>query len=189
MKSGGKILLTPAEGVQARDAYRDTHPAVTEYWKEAERALERMARWESWDWGCFRVRCDQVAGKRRLVLPNGIEIIYDTLEFFSDPEDGDRYWRLKTRKGWVKIYGSKLVENMIQALARVVVSQAMLRLKKLGYRAKNTKHDSLWLLVPKDNELENHKAIIIAEMSRTPVWLPGVPLAAEFKGIGERMTW
>ena len=189
VKSGGKILLTPAEGVQARDAYRDTHPAVTEYWKEAERAIARMANWESWDWGCFRVRCDQAAGKRRIVLPNGIEIIYDTLNYFSDPEDGDRYWRLKTRKGWVKIYGSKLVENMIQALARVVVSQAMLRLKKLGYRAKNTKHDSLWLLVPKDNELENHKAIIIAEMSRTPVWLPGVPLAAEFKGIGERMTW
>jgi len=188
VKSSGKILLTPVEGVQARDAYRDTHPAVTQYWKEAERAIERMAQWQSWDWGPFRVRCDQAAGKRRIVLPNGIEIIYDTLNFFSDNQTGDRYWRLKTRKGWVKIYGSKLVENMIQALARVVVSQAMLRLKKLGYRCKNTKHDSLWLLVPKDGRLEEHKRVIIEEMSRTPVWLPGVPLAAEFKGIGERMT-
>ena len=175
--------------MQARDAYRNTHPAVVAYWKEAERAIERMAVWESWDWGCFRVRCNQAAGRRRIVLPNGIELIYDTLEFYADKEFGDTYWRLKTRRGWVKMYGSKLVENMIQALARVVVSQALLRLKKLGYRCKNTKHDSLWLLVPKDGQLEQHETTIIAEMSRTPDWLPGVPLAAEFKGIGDRITW
>ena len=81
------------------------------------------------------------------------------------------------------------MHNCIQALARVVVSQAMLRLKKLGYRCKNTKHDSLWLLIPKDGRIDEHKAAIIAEMSRTPEWLPGAPLSAEFKGIGERMTW
>lgn len=190
VKSGGKLLLTPAQGVEARDAYRSTHPAVVSYWDEAGRVIVRMANWESFPWGPFRVWCDQASGKRRVILPNGIQIIYDTLEYFSDPETGDRYWRLKTRKGWVKIYSGKLVENIIQALARVVVSQAMLRLKKLGYRCKNTKHDSLWLMVPKDDgRLEEHKATILAEMSRTPDWLPGVPLAAEFKGIGERMTW
>lgn len=188
IRSGGKILLTPAEGVEARDAYRNTHPRVVVYWRQAENFLGDMGQFRSGDWGPFRIRCDAAAGTRRIVLPNGVQLIYDTLEFFSDPE-GDRYWRLKTHKGWVKMYGSKLVENIIQALARVVVSQALLRLKKLGYRCKNTKHDSLWLLVPKDERLEDHKAIILAEMSRTPDWLPGVPLSAEFKGIGERMTW
>lgn len=190
VKSKGKLLLTPAQGVEARDAYRGTHPAVVEYWNEAGRVIIRMANWESFPWGPFRVWCDQSTGKRRIILPNGIQLVYDTLNYFSDPETGDRYWRLKTRKGWVKIYSGKLVENVIQALARVVVSQALLRLKKLGYRCKNTKHDSLWLLVPKhDGKLGEHKATILAEMSRTPEWLPGVPLAAEFKGIDSRMTW
>jgi hypothetical protein len=189
VKSGGKLILTPAQGVQARDAYRNTHPEVVEYWNEAGRVIVRMANFESFDWGPFRIRCDAATGKRRIVLPNGIELKYDTLEYFSDPDSGDRYWRLKTRRGWVKIYSGKLVENIIQALARVVVSQAMLRLKKLGYRCKNTKHDSLWLLIPKDDRLEQHKEIILREMSRTPEWLSTVPLAAEFKGIGERMTW
>jgi DNA polymerase bacteriophage-type len=100
-------------------------------------------------WGPFQVKANPETGTKRIVLPNGIQLIYDTLEFFTDPDDGDRYWRLKTRKGWVKLYGAKLVENLIQALARVVVSQAMIRLKKRGYRCKNTKHDSLWLLIPK----------------------------------------
>ncbi len=186
VKSSGKIILTPAQGVEARDAYRNTHPAVVAYWREAERAIGRMANFESWDWAPFRVRCDAARGTRRIVLPNGIEIIYDILEFYSCPDTGDRYWRLKTRKGWVKIYGSKLVENMIQALARVVVSQAMLRLKKLGYRCKNTKHDSLWLLIPKDDSLEDHKTVILNEMSRELPWLLGCPLSAEFKMLGER---
>lgn len=187
IKSGGKILLTPAQGVEARDAYRNTHSAVVAYWNAADLVIKRMANWESFDWGPFRIRCDPNAKTRRVVLPNGIQIVYDTLEFFTNPEDGDRYWRLKTRKGWVKIYSGKLVENVIQALARVVVSQAMLRLKKLSYRSKNTKHDSLWLLIPEnDGRLEEHKATILAEMSRTPEWLPGVPLNAEFKMIGKR---
>jgi hypothetical protein len=193
VKSLGKIILTPAEGVQARDAYRSTHPAICAdggYWKQAEHCIVRMANFESYDWGPLRIRCDAVAGKRRVVLPNGIQIVYDTLEFFSDPDDGDRYWRLKTRKGWVKLYGAKLVENLIQALARIVVSQAMIRLKKLGYRCKNTKHDSLWLLIPKDDRVEEHKSVIMREMSRELTWLPGCPLAAEFKGEpAERITW
>jgi DNA polymerase len=189
VKSGGKILLTPTQGVQARNAYRDTHPAVVHYWKQAESVTAQMGSFRSRDWGPIRVVCDAEKQTRRLVLPNGIQLIFDTLEYFSDPEDGDRYWRLKTRKGWAKLYGAKLVENVIQALARVVVSQAMLRLKKRGYRCKNTKHDSLWLLIPRDDRLEEHKQIIITEMSRTPEWLPGCPLGAEFKGIGERITW
>ena len=194
IKSRGKLLLAPAEGVQARDAYRSTHLAISNprdgYWKQAEWCLERMARFQSYQWGPFFIRCDEASGKRRIVLPNGIELICDTLEYFSDPEDGDRYWRLKTRKGWAKIYGAKLVENIIQALARVVVSQAMLRLKALGYRCKNTKHDSLWLLIPDDGRLPEHKAVILREMSRSPVWMPEVPLGAEFKGEpAGRITW
>lgn len=191
VKSGGKILLSPAEGVQARDAYRSTHTAVTAYWKYAEHVLGLMAS-NNLDmrWGPFKVVCDIAAGTKRIVLPNGIQLIYDTLNYYSDPETGDRFWRLKTRKGWVRIYGSKLIENMIQALARVVVSQALLRLKKLGYRCKNTKHDSLWLLIPKDGQIERHKAVILQEMSRDLPWLPGCPLAAEFKGEpAERITW
>jgi DNA polymerase family A len=194
VKSFGKIILTPAQGVEARDAYRSTHPAISGrggYWDQGEICIKRLANFESYEWGPLRIRCDAVSRKRRIVLPNGIQLVFDTLEFFSDPDDGDRYWRLKTRKGWVKLYGAKLVENVIQALARVVVSQAMIRLKKLGYRCKNTKHDSLWLLIPKDDRLEEHEAVILREMSRELPWLPGCPLAAEFKGDGpaERILW
>lgn len=186
VKSKGAIRLDEAGGLKARDAYRSTHPMVKQLWYFAEEVLERMHTWQSFDWGPMRVQCDIERGTRRIILPNGLHLLYDTLEWYT-ADNGDEYWRLKTRKGWAKLYGAKLVENVIQALARVVVSQAMIRLKHRGYRCVCTKHDSLWLLIPKDDgRLEQHKAVIIEEMSRTPSWLPGIPLAAEFKTIGER---
>lgn len=187
VKSKGVIRLDEAGGMRARDAYRDTHPMVVQLWRFAENVLKQMHVWVSFDWGPMRVQCDMERGTRRIILPNGLHLIYDTLEWYRNDE-GDEYWRLKTRKGWVKLYGAKLVENVIQALARVVVSQAMIRLKHRGYRCVCTKHDSLWLLIPKDGRLDEHKATILEEMSRTPNWLPGIPLAAEFKTIGERYS-
>lgn len=185
VKSRGTIRLDEAGGVRARDAYRNTHPKVVQLWRFAETVLKRMHMWLSFDWGPMRVQCDMDRGTRRIVLPNGLHLIYDTLEWCVETDGG--YWRLKTRKGWAKLYGAKLIENVIQALARVVVSQAMIRLKYRGYRCICTKHDSLWLLIPKgDGRLAEHKEIILEEMSRTPSWLPGIPLAAEFKTIGER---
>lgn len=185
VKSKGTIRLDEDGGMRARDAYRGTHPLVVQLWRIAEAVLGKMHSWQSFDWGPMRIQCDMDRGTRRIILPNGLHLIFDTLEWHT--VDGDSYWRLKTRKGWAKLYGAKLVENVIQALARVVVSQAMIRLKHRGYRCVCTKHDSLWLLIPKDDgRLEEHKALIIEEMSRTPSWLPGIPLAAEFKTIGER---
>lgn len=169
-----KIHITPEEGVRARDAYRDTHPEVVALWKTAGRMIARLAGGEPLRWGPVWIR-DQ-----RLWLPNGAPINYSTLEHHQ-AEDGDRYWRLKTRHGWSKMYGARLVENLIQGLARVVISQAMLRISALGYRIVCMRHDDLWILVPKDGQEEKHKSVILAEMRREPAWLPGIPLDAEWK--------
>ena len=84
------------------------------------------------------------------------------------------------------MYGAKLVENLIQALARVAISQAMNRITRMGYRVVNMRHDDLWLALPKDGAQE-HLEICMAEMKRTPDWLPGLPLDCE-GSIGERYS-
>ena len=97
VKSGGKIILSPAQGVEARDVYRGTHPMVTRYWKTAESMIQWLGddseHVNSRQWGPFKAYRGN--GKRRLILPNGIQLIYDTLAYHTDPETGDRYWRLK----------------------------------------------------------------------------------------------
>jgi DNA polymerase bacteriophage-type len=170
IKTKGKILLTPEEGMRARDAYRDTHPAVVDLWKQGGRMLSRLAGGDPIRWGPTEVR------DGRIYLPNLCPLDYRTLEFFKDPESGEGYWRLKTRHGWTKMYGAKLVENLIQALARVVISQAFIRIVRMGYRVVSMEHDSLWILIPMDDHEITHAERCAAEIRRTPEWLPGIPL-------------
>jgi DNA polymerase len=173
LRTKAKIFITPEEGDKARDAYRGTHPAVTQYWRDGGRMLKVLANSGETDWGPMTIR------DHRIWLPNRCPLIYDTLEWHIDPEDGDKYWRLRSRKGWVKTYGAKLVENVVQALARVIISQAMIRIARLSYRIVSTEHDSLWILIPKDGREQQHLDACKAEMVRPLPWLPGLPLACE----------
>jgi hypothetical protein len=81
------------------------------------------------------------------------------------------------------LYGAKLTENIIQTLARVVVMQAALRLGRLGYKFVMQAHDELTFLIPESRVTEACKTISL-EMTRTPEWMKGLPLAVEI-GVGE----
>lgn len=175
------IHINDEEAMRYRDAYRETHPRVVELWGAAGRMISRLAGGDPTDWGPVHIR------DGKMFLPNGTWIDYTTLEYYRDDEYDDSYWRLKTRKGWVKIYGAKLVENLIQALARVVISQAMVRIRRNGYRIINTKHDSMWILIPRDGREQEHIRYIESEMRVEPAWLPGIPLDAEGH-LGERFS-
>ena len=181
LRTKAKIILTPAEGLKARDAYRDTHPQVTELWKQGSRMLARLAGGPEMQWGPTTIK------DGRIWLPNGCPLQYTTIEYYRDNETDDSYWRVKTRRGWSKLYGAKLVENLIQALARVVMSQAMARIMAMGYRIVTTTHDELVVLIKDDSHQQNNLDICAAELKRTPDWLPGIPLDCE-GSLGKRYS-
>jgi len=159
-----------------RDVFREQNPAICAkggYWSSAGRMIARIAGGESLEWGPMRIE----AG--RIILPNGCPLLYNNLEYYKDPETGEGNWRSQTRHGWAKLYSGKLVEQTTQALARVIISQAAIRIARAGYRIVNTEHDSLWILIPDDDRQQVHHEFIVAEMTREPSWLPGIPLAAE----------
>ncbi len=136
------------------------------------------------DWGPMHVK------EGKIYLPNGSWLDYTTLEYYTDGETGDAFWRIKKRHGWTKLYGGKLVENVVQALARVVLSQAMLRIRNMGYRILNTTHDELLILIPNDDGKYTPEELLqdcATEMKRTPNWLPGLPLDCEM-ALGERYS-
>jgi DNA polymerase bacteriophage-type len=81
------------------------------------------------------------------------------------------------------LYGAKLLENISQALARIVIMQAAVRLAKRGYRFVLQAHDELVFVVP-ETEVEAAKKTILEEMIRPPLWMPNLPLAAEI-GVGD----
>lgn len=187
---GPSVRIELVTGLAWRDLYRDTHPAVVQLWKDAGRMIARLAGGTSIQWGPVTVQTG------RIILPNGCPMLYPDLEFYRpEPytyvngvtEETSGYWRYRSRKGWVKLYGAKLVENLIQGIARVDMSQTMLRLRALGYRIVLTEHDSLAVVVKNDAQLDTHVATVTMEMCRSPVWLPEIPLGAEVT-VGERYS-
>ncbi len=164
---------------------RDMMPAVTArntgYWAQCERIIARLAGGPPMEWGPFMVK------DHRLILPNGLAMIYDTLEFHRPDADEDcrdferdGYWRWRGRQGWKKIWGSKLTQNICEMVSRVIVSQAMIRIKQqYGIRTLNWPYDELLLLIPDNSKAEETLELCRLEMCVEPDWLPGIPLDAE----------
>jgi DNA polymerase family A/3'-5' exonuclease len=143
--------------------YRALFNRIRNSWYELDRLLAtvingpntQFARWPDLDKGPLEFRTGTI------FLPNKMTLRYTP----NDP----------------KLYGAKLFENIVQALARIVVMQAAVRLSRRGYRMVLQSHDELVFAVPEDG-VDMAKDIIALEMTHPPKWLPGLPLAVE---IGE----
>ena len=74
------------------------------------------------------------------------------------------------------LYGGLIVENVVQALARDIMAEAMLALDNAGYPVILTVHDEVVTEPPLGHgSLEDFMAIL----SRVPSWAAGCPVAAE----------
>jgi DNA polymerase I-like protein with 3'-5' exonuclease and polymerase domains len=70
-----------------------------------------------------------------------------------------------------------IVHNCTQSVARIVMSDGMLRVDK-RYPTVLTVHDELGALIP-EAEAETGLAWILKQMTREPKYMPGIPLAAD----------
>lgn len=194
---GPPVILEMEEADRFVSLYRDTHPAIcgrpNGYWAQAGNVLAAMYNWQSFQWGVATVYCDSQKETRRIYFPNGAFMLYDTLEWHvptaeeiaRNPAHPNPGWRVKTRYGWKSIYGSMLAQHMCEAVSRLIMTQAMLRIKTI-LRPVNSTHDELLVLIKKDENAERHLQFCIDEMTREPTWLPGIPLAAESSGLSDR---
>jgi len=78
--------------------------------------------------------------------------------------------------GRIKTYGPKLVENIVQGIARDCLAAAMLRLDKAGYRIVMHVHDEVVLEVQQDQDCLETVCQIMGEALP---WAPGLPLPAD----------
>ena len=181
---GPPVKISIEDADRFVDLFRRTHPKCCDrkigYWAQAEVALRRLAEGSTMQWGPLTIR------DHRIYLPAGQPLIYDTLEWHIPSPDEDvrefelkGFWRMRTRHGWKKMWGSKLVQNICEAVSRVIVSQAMNRITAKGFRVLNWPYDELLILVDNDGQQEQHVQDFLAEFRKTPEWLPGIPLDAE----------
>ena len=164
------------------DSYRQTYTKIPDYWKTCEQILSAMRRGVRHQFGVL------ITDQDKLWLPNGLALSYKDLQKHEE-EDGTRQrgWSyLGRRKERQHIYGSKLCENIIQALSRIVMTDAMLKVGE-RYKVCMSVHDEL-VCVVREGEAEEAGAFIEAAMSQSPAWAPGLPIACEWsvgKSYGE----
>ena len=80
--------------------------------------------------------------------------------------------------GQTRIYGAKVTENAVQALARIVVAEQMLKIRDAGYHVAFQVHDENVCVVP-DAQAAQAEKDIVAIMSTAPDWAPDLPVACE----------
>lgn len=166
----GYDLLVHCSAAKALvEVYRSSYPQIPKLWRVGETKLAAMARGVRREFG--PVYTDQ----DRLWLPNGLSIQYRDLRRGDSDDNG---WIYCGKRGETQyIYGAKQVENEVQALSRIVMTDAM---RKIGERYKIvlTVHDEV-CIVCKDDRAEEGLAYMLEVMRSPPPWAEGLPLDAE----------
>lgn len=166
---GQEVVLSIDEGQRVVTTYRTGYPMVPAMWKTLDRLIPILAFGGRAELGPL------VFEKGRIILPNGLALKYEGLEQTSDG------WRYVYGGITKRLYGGALLENIIQALARIVVMDAAVRIRKITQISfAGQVHDELLFVVPK-LVIEGFEQIALEEMCRRPSWLPTWPLAAEGK--------
>ena len=167
-------VIDESEAKRIVDLYREQNDKIPALWRECDNALGHLAAWptgtEPYALGEHNVVWADARGIR---LPNGLYIRYPKLS------SENRQYFYESRKGKISIWGGAMVENIVQALARIIVGEQMLEIRK-RYRPVLTVHDAAVCVVP-TGELQDALVYITSIMSTPPTWAAGLPVACEAK--------
>jgi DNA polymerase len=167
-QTGTAIELGEAEAARIVNGYRRRYLAISTAWKTLQNLLPVLANGGTATFGPCTITHQTITG------PNGLALHYHDLHF--DEAIGE--WCFTYGGKPKRIYGGKLLENIVQFLARVAVSQASSRIRARGLKLGLQAHDELVYCVPRRRANEV-KSLLLEEMSRRPSWAPDLPLAAE----------
>ena len=160
--------------------YRQTYGKIPALWRQAQTCVEAIVTGNGANFGAV----DAVTfspSERGFLLPSGLWQRYEGLQKVYDPEGKEQY-EYKTRKGVVKIYGGKVVENLCQAIARCVIAEQMLRIAK-RYKIVLTVHDAVACIAPTE-EAKEAQEYVESCMRWRPEWAATLPLNCE-SGVGD----
>jgi DNA polymerase I-like protein with 3'-5' exonuclease and polymerase domains len=171
----GDVKLQDHEAQSIVNLYRQAFPSIVSNWNYAHKSvLPALNSNVVTQWGPVEI------GTRSILLPNGNRLRYNGLTWQTDAE-GKSSWMFSRNERPHKIYGAKLVENVVQALAFVHIMEVAKRVKHLTkgmLMPVHQVHDELIYIVHEHNA-ELVKRLVVREMSRPPEWMPDAPLAAE----------
>lgn len=185
-QGGMSVDIDINEAQRIVNLYRQKNHKIVSFWSVCNYALRGILHNRS-----DSLRDDMLEfDSSGILLPNGLRIRYPMLrksvDGFEYISNARTYRKLKTTgkiedREWTKIYGGKVTENIVQALARIVISEQMVELGK-KHKVLFQVHDELILITDakKASETREHVETI---MSTSPWWAQGLPVSCE-SGVG-----
>ncbi|WP_238858953.1 DNA polymerase [Clostridium sp. YIM B02569] len=178
---------------KAKSIPEEELPELVQHWRNANPNITKF-----W-WDCDKAAKKAIREKTTVTLHHGIKFIYDPGVLFIQLPSGRKlsYIRPKiephetfsgdkityegmeqTSKQWTRLdtYGPKLVENIVQAVARDCLAEAMFKVTSSGYDIVMHVHDEIIMDVPKDKGSVEEICNIFGESIE---WAKGLPLRAD----------
>ena len=159
------------------DFWRQSNPAIVKLWWDVHRCVIKAVKdKQPQTYKCLTF--EYQSGMLFIGLPSGRRLAYAKPSVYRNDYDRDEiaYMGVDATKKWGKIdsYGPKFVENIIQAMSRDILAEAMARIEAAGYDIVMHVHDEAVIEAPRDAVLEDACQI----MSKAPDWTPGLILNA-----------
>jgi DNA polymerase len=157
--------------------FRDNNPMLIQFWKTCQESLEAIVCGQyGWQFGNGGIIETCAEGLR---LPNGMIMRYVELRTKKEGKYNEFSILRDRKKGQrEKLYGGKVDENITQALARIVITDDMLRMQQEGIRCVHQVHDEILSVCPENQAEDVYKEMGII-MATPPSWAPDLPLASE----------
>jgi DNA polymerase I-like protein with 3'-5' exonuclease and polymerase domains len=178
------VKIDENEAQQIVNLYRNKYHRIQAFWNRCNSALNGLVA------GASGEMCDLISyDAEGIILPNGLRIQYPALrrgangfEYINDPRTYRKFIRDRVMGDtpeipWTKLYGGKVVENITQAVARIVVSEQMTKIGR-RYPVALQVHDEIVCVVP-EKQADACKEYMMHVMSTPPKWAPDLPVACE----------
>ena len=165
------------------EVYRRTYQHIPVLWARGDGLMPPIMHGTYAELGPCSTRKDNI------LLPSGLTLRYHNLrqEIRTPPWEGAQpklTWVYDWTRETKTLFGGKVIENIVQALARCLIMEAAIRIRReTGRCFAHLVHDELIYVVP-EREAEDFKHYLVHQMTQVPAWAPGLPIAAE-GGIGD----
>ena len=159
------------------DSWREANPNIVSLWWDIDSVVKRVVKTRtkekyknlviSYEKGILFI---ELPSKRRLAYPkakigmnrfSGESIVYEGIVV------GNKWDKIES-------YGGKFVENIVQAIARDILAEAMMRIENEGFNIVMHIHDEV-VIESDSSSIEEINEI----MSIVPIWAPGLILDAD----------
>lgn len=160
-------------------SWRNANPNVVKMWWDIDKAIKNVIKLNE-PYKGYGLEITKEKGILFIKLPSGRRLAYckPRMGINNFGTETVKYEGIGTNKKWELIdsYGPKFVENIIQAVARDILTEAMKRLDEKGFKIVMTVHDEVVLDV--SNGVSSVEEVC-AIMNENPSWFKDFPSACE----------